>query len=261
MEKLVLIARFIKYYIFANSRYGIHSPFIYKLVNGVFRDKKEYNDYTIPELLRKELLSDNRMIDVTDLGAIEVEEYASKRSINSIAKSSLKPPKYAKLLYRLVKHFQPETLLELGTSLGVSTIYHSLAVPKSKIITIEGCENIASLARRNFNRLENNNIEILVGNIDDVLPELCAKTEKFDYVFFDGNHRKEATINYFEQCIKKAHNDSIFVFDDIRWSKGMEEAWNYIREHDKINVTLDLFFMGIVFFRKEMSKQHFNIRY
>ena len=109
--------------------------------------------------------------------------------------------------------------------------------------------------------MELQNIEQHVGNFDDVLPKILSEKEKIDFVFFDGNHRKEPTLNYFRQCLDKVHEGSVFIFDDIYWSLEMKEAWSEIKMNEQVTVTLDLFYLGIVFFRKEQVKQHFIIRY
>jgi predicted O-methyltransferase YrrM len=172
-----------------------------------------------------------------------------------------KPSKYGQLLFRMVNHFQPTTVLELGTSVGITTAYLSAAHSKIKVTTIEGCPEIAAIAATNFKHLNIQNIDQQIGNFDSLLPAFLAKTEKLDFVFFDGNHRKEPTLNYFYQCLEKAHESSVFIFDDIYWSAEMTAAWEIIKNNAQVTVTLDLFSLGIVFFRKEQVKQHFLIRY
>ena len=151
--------------------------------------------------------------------------------------------------------------MELGTSLGISSAYLAAANSGSKLITIEGCKEIADVAAQNFTKLELKNIEQVVGNFDKVLPEVLKKTDQLDLVFFDGNHQKEPTPNYFKQCLEKANEKSVFIFDDIYWSREMKEAWEEIKNNKKVTVSIDLFYMGIIFFRKEQVKEHFMIRY
>jgi predicted O-methyltransferase YrrM len=169
--------------------------------------------------------------------------------------------KYGQLLYKLVRYFEPKTIIELGTSFGISTMYQALAANKGKLITIEGSKEIAEIAKHNFKRMGIVNTELINDSFGNALPLVLEGIEKLDYVFFDGNHRKTSTINYFEQCLKKAHEDSVFVFDDIHWSKEMENAWEYIKKHNKVTVTLDLFFLGLVFFTKGTVRQHHEIRF
>jgi predicted O-methyltransferase YrrM len=188
---------------------------------------------------------------------------SGKRTISEIAERSLKSEKYGQLLFRLVNHFKPNTILELGTSLGISTAYLASANPNSKVITIEGCPNIASEAKKNFEILGLKNIESVIGNFDSVLPAALCQLPTADckLVFFDGNHKKEPTLRYFNQCLELADNTSVFIFDDIHWSNEMEEAWEEIKSHPQVTVTIYLFFLGLVFFRKEQVKQNFIVRF
>ena len=134
-----------------------------------------------------------------------------------------------------------------------------MATPKSKITTLEGCRNTASVAKENFKKFDLQNIKMEIGNFDNTLPGVL-KNNTYDLIFFDGNHQKEATLKYFSQCLEHIHNDSVFIFDDIYWSKGMQEAWQIIKTHPKVTITIDTFQWGLIFFRKEQEKQHFSIR-
>jgi len=129
------------------------------------------------------------------------------------------------------------------------------------VITIEGCPQTAAVAGRNFKDLGIRNIELQVGNFDELLPDLIGTKPKLDFVYIDGNHRKDATLNYFNWCLPKVHENSLLIFDDIYWSEGMKEAWAQIKQHPEVTVTVDLFWIGLVFFKKGQAKEHFKIRY
>ncbi|MFI5163768.1 MAG: O-methyltransferase [Bacteroidia bacterium] len=259
MKNISFLIKYIKYLLSAKTPQGIHSPFVFELVNEVINKKGSYYAFEKIENLRKKLLISLREIEVTDLGTGR----SGKRTISEIAERSLKSEKYAQLLFRLVNHFKPNTILELGTSLGISTSYLASANPKAKVITIEGCPNIANEAKSNFKTLGLNNVELVVGSFDSVLPAVLRQLPTADcqLFFFDGNHREEPTLNYFSQCLEFADNNSIFIFDDIHWSDEMENAWEEIKSNSKITVTIDLFFLGLVFFRKEQTREHFVVRY
>ncbi len=261
MNNFKLILKYLKYRITAQTKHDIHSPFVFQLLTTVINDKNTSSDYKEIEDLRFGLLKNKAKIQIEDFGAGSLKSNTKTRLISEITRNAAKPPKYAQLLYRLVKHFQPANLLELGTSLGVSTAYMAKASPNTKITTIEGSESIAKLAADNFKALNISNIQVITGNFDIQLPLLLQKIKSFDFIFFDGNHRKQPTLSYFETCLKHNHNDSVFVFDDIHWSVEMEEAWEVIRQSPEVSVTIDLFFIGLVFFRKESSKEHFVIRF
>ena len=224
--------------------------------------KKTYTDYEAIESLRKKLLKDATVLSVEDYGAGSSSSKANQRSVASIAKHAAKPKKYAQLLYRIVKFYRPKTIIELGTSLGITTSYLSIAGRNSSVITMEGSSEIAKISRQNFQALSLNNIKLVEGNFDYTLPAVLYQLPTIDFAFIDGNHRREPTENYFRWLLANSNSESVFVFDDIHWSNEMEQAWNNVKEHFAVRCTIDLFFIGIVFFRQEFKeKQHFIIRY
>lgn len=256
--------KFLKYYLAAaNSKgHGTHSPFIFDFITKVLNDRKRYADYARVEQLRHDLLKNPSVLDIKDMGAGSGADHTNQRSVASIAKHAAKPKKYGQLLYRMIKHYQPHTILELGTSLGITTSYLATAAPAARIVTMEGAESILAVAKNNFEKLQLRNIETVEGNFDQQLPSLAGRLPVIDFAFIDGNHRLEPTYRYFQQVLEKSHDQSILVFDDIHWSGEMEDAWSVIRAHEAVSCTIDLFFIGIVFFRPEFKeKQHFTIRF
>jgi predicted O-methyltransferase YrrM len=260
MSHLWRAKQYAKYLSKAKNRHGIHSPFVYELLDKVIYNKTEFSEYETVETIRKQLLGRTDEIEITDLGAGSTFNSSNKRKIADIAKNSAKGGKWGELLFRLSKHFQPQTMIELGTSLGIGSLYQLLGNPNGKLTTFEGCPNTAAVAQKSFQKAKVNPTTI-EGNFDDTLQPFLNSIEKLDWAFIDGNHQKKPTIHYFEQCLEKCHNDSVLLFDDIYWSKGMAEAWENIKAHKRVTVTLDLFQVGIVFLRKEQPKQHFVIRY
>lgn len=261
MQKIRFVLNYINYLFQSSNKYDIHPPFLYNLITKVFEDKKQHPEYLPIESLKKTLLQNRERIQVTDLGAGSTADSGTIRTIHSLAKHSSKPKKFGRLLFRLARELEPTTILELGTAMGISSAYLASACPTAAVTTIEGCENIAGYARKNFTALELENIRVLNGNFDALLPAYLRSVDQLDLAFIDGNHREGPTINYFEQCLSKTVNTSCIVFDDIHWSKGMEKAWETICKHEAVTLSLDLYFVGIVFFRKELSKQHFLIRF
>jgi predicted O-methyltransferase YrrM len=257
------IKSFLNYKFKAINVHHLHSPFAYELVKNVVNDKINYPDYMNVNALRKQLQEDHSLIMVTDFGAgIGGKGYSLiQKNVASLYKNNSIRTKYGKLLYRLVKHLQPVHILELGTSLGISSAYMAIAAPNASIVTVEGCKGIAEKAAENFTKLGLNNIHQEIGNFDSVLDPIIDDIPKIDFAFIDGNHRKDPTIRYFESCLKKSHNETVLIFDDIHWSEEMNEAWKFIQSHQSVTLTLDLFQYGIVFFRKELSKQDFIISY
>jgi len=253
--------RYINYLSKSVTKYEIHSPFLFDLLTQVFDDKRKYPEYLKVEKLKIDLLNNKKVITVTDLGAGSRMDKSNERSVRQIAKNASKSKKIGRLLFRLARYFQPNNILELGTSLGLSSLYLAYGSPSSKIITIEGCPNISKIAAINFQKAGTDQIQLETGNFDDKLPEILGHIDSLDFAFIDGNHQQEPTIQYFEQCLSQSNPDTILIFDDIHWSDGMEKAWENIISHPSVTLSVDIFHMGIVFLRKELTKQHFVIRF
>jgi predicted O-methyltransferase YrrM len=259
-----LAKKYFRYYRKANNSkgHGTHSPFVYDFIIHVLNDKKKYDCYSKIESTRKELLSNKNKIEVEDFGAGSAIIPFKSRQINQIAASSLKRKKFAQLLFRIAKYYQLKTIVELGTSLGITTSYLASSDEKAHVFTLEGSKNIAEIAAQNFEKNSLHNIQLLQGVFEKTLPQLDLKLETIDLLFIDGNHRKKPTLEYFETFVKKRNSQSIFIFDDIHWSKEMKEAWEEIQNHPAVTLTIDLFFIGLVFFRHDFKeKQHFSIRF
>ncbi|MDP5121904.1 MAG: class I SAM-dependent methyltransferase [Spirosomaceae bacterium] len=251
----------LKHILLAGNEHSLHSPFLFSFYTEVVKSDSVPAKSEVIEQLRSKLKKDKRTIEITDFGAGSRIYKSNLRSIASIAKTSEKPLKWQLILYRILKnYFQNATVVELGTSLGITTAYLATANPGNKIITFEGCPKIAAVAENNFEVLQLKNVSQIIGNIDETLPDFLKNTSKVDLVFFDANHRYEPTMRYFELCIEKANEDSIFIFDDIYWSNEMRQAWEEIKEHEAVLQTLDFYQIGIVMFRKSQPKQHFKLR-
>jgi len=244
----------------AKTRHGTHSPFVYKLADEVIYNKRQFAQYNIIEAQRKKLLQDDTMIQVTDLGAGSHLNKDRTKKVKEIAKNALKSPALAQLIHRLAKFSNPKSVIELGTCLGITSAYLSTAAPDASVITIEGCPQTAAVAKQNFEDLKLNNIRLEVGNFDHILPGILAEQEQLDFVYIDGNHRKDATLNYFNWCLPKVHENTMLIFDDIYWSAGMKEAWAAIKAHPQVTVTIDLFWIGLVFFKKGQAREDFKLK-
>lgn len=259
-----LALKYLSYYFTAanGSGHGTHSPFVFAFIKNVLIDRKEYPEYRLVENLRKELRLDERELDVLDLGAGSAHTKTSKRKISDIVRNAAKPAKFAQLLFRLAKYYKPANILELGTSLGISTAYLALANPATSVTSIEGSPAVSREAEKNVTKLSLENVAIKTGPFDEILPLVLPVLSGPLLVFIDGNHSRRPTLNYFHTLLPTLEEGSILIFDDIHWSEEMEEAWDEIRQHSDVMLTIDLFFIGIVFFRKEFKiRQHFTIRF
>lgn len=248
------------YWLKSTNAHGIQSPFVYELYTNCIIDKNKFYSFDNIESIRAMLLLSNQKIEVKDFGAGSKVHNSNKRSISGIAKYAAKPPKFGQLLFRLVNKFKPKNIIEIGTSLGISTMYLAAPSSKTQVYTIEGCPNIAKVAKVNFKKIGFSHITLINDTFENALPKLLKQIDFVDMVYIDGNHTKKATLSYFNQLLPKVTPKSILVFDDIYWSAEMEAAWKEIKNHPKAIVTIDLFQLGIVFFNPDLSKENFVLR-
>jgi predicted O-methyltransferase YrrM len=257
MSLFFRLKKFIEYQWAAKTQYYLHSPFAYRFYLDVLLDKPTVELSSVVSY-RKKLRSNYSAISITDFGT----GISRSVAISHLERKVAVPHKYGKLLYSVVKQFKPETILEIGTSIGLSSSYMGLGSPGSKIISLEGSHNIAQVAKQTHAVLNITNIEVVEGEFSESIPSVLSKAKKFDLIYFDGNHTKEATLKYFELCLSAVHQNSVLIFDDIYWSPGMCEAWEQIKEHPSVTVTIDLYKVGICFFKKEkLAKENFVLRY
>ena len=206
-------------------------------------------------------LKNKEKIKVKDFGAGSRVFKSNNREIKKIAKNVLKKPKYSRILFKIIRKNKAKYILELGTSLGLTTQYLAKANSKDLIYSLEGCPETIKVAKKGFEKNKISNIKVIEGNFDDSLPKLLSLIPQIDFAFIDGNHQRVPTEKYFISLLEKAHSETVLVFDDIHWSEEMEEAWETIKNHFRVTATIDLYSIGIVFFKQGLSKQHFTIKY
>lgn len=255
--------KYLKYILISRHKrgHGIHSPFVFDLVSRLFRNKFEPDIVSHIEKVRKRLISDPRSIIVNDLGAGSEKSKTQVRKVSDIARYSPVTKKYGVLLSNLAAMFGKPVILEFGTSFGISTMYMAVASPDAMVYTIEGCPATAEIARQCFIETGISNIKTFIGSFDEILPEISNSGIKPGLVFIDGNHRKKPVLNYFGRIAEISDNNTVIVIDDIYYSKEMEEAWTEIKKNEKVSVSIDLFRMGIIFFREGMNHNNYIIRY
>lgn len=212
------------------------------------------------EGFRQLLLTNHSIIEINDLGAGSAQLHSTSRAISNIARTSLSPRKYSLLYRNIIQRFTSPVILELGTSLGINTLYLATQT-RSRVTTFEGSSSIAEQARKVFTLAGSDNITLILGNIEDTLPIHLQAVDKLDFVFLDANHRYNPTLSYFQQLIKKAHQHSIFVLDDIHYSREMENAWNSIKTTKGVHATVDLYRCGLVFFDPALNNQHLVLQF
>lgn len=249
-----------RYFWNAETRYTVHSPFVFDLLEHAIDDQRTFYDFAALDRLRYLLQRNQQRLLVTDLGAGSKHSKGTDRSIAEIAKAAVSPRWQAECLFRLIDHLQLEYRLEIGTSLGLTTLYQYLPLRQAPLFTLEGCPNITAVAQHYFKTFKTQQLQLLQGDFKDTLPEALAQLGRLDYAFIDGNHRLQPTLDYFEACLAYSHERTVLVIDDIYWSEEMKTAWETIKKHPRVTMTIDLFAMGWVFLRKEQrQQQHFTL--
>lgn len=253
------IKAYLTFLLKSTNQHGVHSPFVYSLVTNCFYKKTLKNVFKDFLAYKKSLINSSIIINVTDFGAGSKVFKSNSRPVAKIAKyAGISNPRAA-LLIRLSSYFKPKHILEIGTSLGLSTAALKLGAPNANLKSLEGCPETAKIAKTQLEKFQFELIDIHIGDFSKTLKS-ATENANFDLIYFDGNHKKEPTLAYFESCLKSINNDSVFIFDDIHWSAEMETAWKFIIEHPRVTVSIDTFQWGLVFFRKEQEKEHFIIR-
>ena len=252
-----MILKYLNFLFSSTNQHGVHSPFIFDLVTKCFY-KKNTNINSFFRI-KQQLLDNKTFIKVTDFGSGSKIFNSENRKVSKIAKVAGISNIKAKLLIKIVSYFNPNNILEIGTSLGLGTSAIKIGNYKSNIITLEGCQETSKIAENLFKENNFKSIKIINGNFNKII-ENSVKNNSYDFIYFDGNHTKKASLEYFETCLPSINNNTFWIFDDIYWSKDMQEAWLEIKKHPKVTVTVDVFHCGIVFFREEQAKEHFKIR-
>jgi predicted O-methyltransferase YrrM len=258
--KLYPAARYISHFVLARHRngHGVHSPFFFEIINTLQRNKS--NDelvYKAAEAWRRELISDKRSILVTDLGT----GTGGYKRVCDIAGTSSVSSKLGRVLSYFAKRAGNRPIIELGTSLGIGTMYMALANRDTRIITIEGCKEISSIAAEGFTGSDIFNVEIVTGNFDDHIQPICEKIAAPGLVYIDGNHRGDALNRYFNQFASCASEETVIIADDIDYSSDMSTAWTEIENDPRVTGSIDIGRAGILFFKKGFPKQRYRVRY
>lgn len=251
MQFIAKVSGLVNFYFHAKTHKNIGNSNLSTFVFNILKINNKIVDFKRIELLRKKLKKDIRLLKIKDLGAGSTFSKSKERSVKSIAMSALSPKWQCEVLYNIIHEELPETIIEIGTSLGISTAYLAKGNIHSTVNTMEGAESIATIAMENFAALNLRNIKLIYGNFDITLPVILKQLMRVDFAFIDGNHKKDATLNYFNQILNKSNKNTVLVFDDIHWSMQMTEAWEDIKSHQKVTASLDFYSFGIILFDKK----------
>jgi predicted O-methyltransferase YrrM len=257
-SRFSIAIKYLNYWVLSKSIYHVHSPFLYHLIKDCLHDDRHFYAFDDLQWSKQAFRLNRTNVLLPGLGAKKSSETVM---VKRVFQSIKRPFKYYRLLFNLVNYFKPETIVELGTSLGLGTMMLAAGNPNSKVYTIEGNDSLSALAAQNHKDLAYHNIKHLNGLFEEELPQLLSQIPQIDMAFIDGDHTLQSTLDYFGQMLPLCHAKSVLIFDDIHWSREMEDAWQKISADQRVTLSVDLFFMGIVFFDPALSKQHFMVRY
>jgi predicted O-methyltransferase YrrM len=257
------ISAWLRYSFNARHRrgHGVHSPFVFDFITSVLCDHNRYKAYGMAEEYRKSLKKNKTLIGVTGFGAGSRACLSQKRVVADIAKHASVNRKFGQLLFRLARHYKPDLIIELGTSLGISTHYLALGNPDARVTTIEAEPALSAIAIEGLKDHNITNVSLINDTFDHVLPSLLPQSSGRTLVFVDGNHSRSATLKYAGFFLSALTEGSLIVLDDINWSEGMRQAWKEIQTHEKNSLTIDLFSMGIVFIKHDFFMENYTIRF
>jgi predicted O-methyltransferase YrrM len=251
-DKFFQLKSFFTYWLDAVDEHSLHSPFFFDFYTKVIKTSSSKNSVAAIERLRHKLLADHRAIETKDPGS---GKSTRRKTIASIAHTSISPVGFSDLYARIINYIKAQTIIELGTSFGINTLY--IAQKKdTQVTTFEGSTEIADIARLTFQFYGSRNISLVEGNISDTLAFHLQSSRKVDFALMDANHRYEPTVNYFQQLLPRLKETSVVAVDDIHYSPAMEQAWEFLKNHKLVYGSADLYRCGILFFDPSLNKQH-----
>lgn len=251
-RKSILLYRGIRY----RKGYGVHSPFVYNLITKVIGERCPYYSFYDIELVRRQLLQRDTPVTYPDR---RKKGKFRTRTVGQIAEREGIKAKHGALLFRLTNHFKSKQILQLGTSMGISTLYLTSCAPDIRCIALENIPAFASIARTVFEKAARNPVDLRTGSLRELLPQALKDMEKIDFLFFNTLSEPENNDWLFETCLKKAGEETVFVFEGIRSNRQMRMFWQNVCRRPEVTVTIDLYSMGIVFFNKRLHKKDYIV--
>ncbi len=266
---------------------GIHSPYLFELVRFIIRDRNAYYCFADIERRREYLKACDDELDVVDFGSRGSKEGTHiRRKVSFIAKNHLESPKVGQMLFRLVNFLgehekRPLQILELGTSLGLTTAYLASPDSRNNVRTYEGSGEVLKVAQGVWRALKLENISWKEGNIDDTLlpsdlsllsnaparikessANSCQSSShsRIDIAYVDANHTYEATMRYADFLLERLNQKGVLAIDDIHYSEEMERAWNELKADPRVTTSMDLYHLGLLFVDPHYLKRHYKIR-
>lgn len=258
MSGFFQLKSYFNHWLDAVDEHSIHSPYFFDFYKKVIKmDRTDHPEFSAYEDLRNKLLVNPLEVTMVDLGARSPHFDKNTRTLSQIASTSLSPASYCRLYNRIIHYIDATQVVELGTSMGITTLY---LAPKEnvQVTTFEGNSSMINVALTNFEYFDKKNIDLIEGNIDIRLSEFLLNPRKIHFVLMDANHRYEPTIRYFNLLSRRMADKGVMVIDDIYYSEEMHRAWRELCHHQLVYGTVDLFRCGLLFFDPTLNRQHYT---
>jgi predicted O-methyltransferase YrrM len=175
-------------------------------------------------------------------------------------------------LHLCARALAAETICEFGTAVGISGSYLALAPSCRQFYGLDGSAARLDLAKATFSRCGIRTTDALRGSFDvaqdvpqgkrlvdliqaeaclvlgpfeETVPRLLASELRIDLAYVDGDHRRQPTLDIFEQLTRCLRPGALVIFDDIRWTVDMFETWGDLSEWPGFSDTVDVGRMGL----------------
>lgn len=261
MRSSILIWKYIKHQVNSKNQFRIHSPFVFEFYEKILNPEPKEVFFDKVDKIRKEIIQKGRRVPLQDFGPNICTQLPNYREIYKIGIQALKPVYLDRILGRISHFIKAESIIEIGTFPGITTAFLSFYNPNSQVFSLEDNPELARLAQDNLDKLELKNVQVIQGNFNDPVPSLFSlNLVSPRFILIKGDHRNVSTMHYFREFLKEGNEQDVMVIDDIHRSIEMENDWNKIKTHEKVILSIDLFYFGIIFFRNNRAKEHFKIR-
>ena len=251
-----MLSQYIVYRLKARGVRKVHSPFLYAFYQEVMSFKGDPTTKRIDKHL-DDIRQSSEPIQISGFGAGS-RKRKTPNTIGQVAKRSGTSKRWGRFLYKLAQRSQGP-VIELGTNLGIGTAYLASGT-NHMVYTVEGCSNLSTFAKDSLTRLELTNVDFLTAAIQDINWYDVLKGKSPGLVYIDADHTFDATVAFYSIFKNLINDQSVIVIDDINWSDEMRNAWQEIVKDDKITLSVDLFFKGLLFFDPALSKQNIILK-
>lgn len=225
LYKKVRLPKRLLYKVRHHRGHGVHSPFVFNLINKVIEEKSPYYAY----------------LDI-------------RREVNKIITPSLYVQKQNLLAFRLVNYFNAFNILELGSKFGVNTLSMLTFSKQAHCYCYEPDIQKKEIAEKILNNYLSQ-VTFLNSPFDIKVNAL------FDAIFIDLKHNSCIAKDNFDQVLALCSEKTFLFVDGIRENEKLNQIWSCLSDNERRTAKLDFFHFGILFFNKQVSRWDYQISF